>query len=194
VTVVAVGKPEGTEKVRREYLTEKEVEALCDAARARGRYGYRDSLMILVCYRHGLRVSELCALQWDMVDLDAGRLQVKRLKGSDDSVQPLLARVADRIGMAGVHPHLLRHGCGFALVNKGTDTRTIAAFLGHRVLLSGREIRALRRIKREQGVGRRHVFLTERKAPMSANGFYRMQNTVRYTRMDAKRFDGFWQD
>jgi integrase len=147
--------------------------------------------MILTCFRHGLRVSELCALQWDMVDLDAGRLQVKRLKGSDDSVQPLsgreiralrrirreqgvgqrhvflterkapmsangfyrmLARAADSIGMAGVHP--LRHGCGFALVNKGTDTRTIAAFLGHRVL----------------------------------------QNTVRYTKMDAKRFDGFWQD
>ena len=34
--------------------------------------------------------------------------------------------------MVDVHPHLLRHGCGFKLVNDGTDTRTIAAYLGHK--------------------------------------------------------------
>jgi len=31
-----------------------------------------------------------------------------------------------------VHPHMLRHACGFTLANKGTDTRTIQAYLGHR--------------------------------------------------------------
>jgi integrase len=30
------------------------------------------------------------------------------------------------------HPHMLRHGCGYVLANKGTDTRTIQAYLGHR--------------------------------------------------------------
>jgi integrase len=45
--------------------------------------------MILMAYRHGLRVGELVAFRWDQVDLDAGRLQVIRRKGSDDSVQPL---------------------------------------------------------------------------------------------------------
>jgi type 1 fimbriae regulatory protein FimB/type 1 fimbriae regulatory protein FimE len=34
--------------------------------------------------------------------------------------------------MADVHPHLLRHGTGFKLVNEGVDTRTLAAYLGHR--------------------------------------------------------------
>jgi integrase len=53
---------------RRQYLTEREVEQLCDAARKRGRYGHRDATMILIAYRHGLRVSELVALQWDQVD------------------------------------------------------------------------------------------------------------------------------
>jgi site-specific recombinase XerD len=47
---------------RRQYLTEKEVTQLCDAARARGRWGHRDATMILIAYRHGLRVSELVAL------------------------------------------------------------------------------------------------------------------------------------
>ena len=42
-----------------------------------------------VAYRHGLRVSELVALTWSQVDLEAGRLQVLRCKGSDNSVQPL---------------------------------------------------------------------------------------------------------
>ena len=178
---------------KRQYLTEREVEMLCDAARKRGRYGQRDATMILMAYRHGLRCSELVALRWDQVDLEAGRLQVIRRKGSDDSIQPLsgveiralrkirreqpagtrhvfvsergapmttngffktLSRAAASIGMAGVHPHLLRHGTGFKLVNQGVDTRTLAAYLGHRNLA----------------------------------------NTARYTRMDAKRFDGFWQD
>jgi integrase len=31
-----------------------------------------------------------------------------------------------------VHPHQLRHACGFQLANQGTDTRTLQAYLGHR--------------------------------------------------------------
>ena len=30
-----------------------------------------------------------------------------------------------------VTPHMLRHGCGFYLANKGIDTRTIQVYLGH---------------------------------------------------------------
>jgi integrase len=51
----------------REYLTPKEVERLIAAAR-QNRYGHRDATMILIAYRHGLRVSKLCALRWDQVD------------------------------------------------------------------------------------------------------------------------------
>jgi site-specific recombinase XerD len=29
-------------------------------------------------------------------------------------------------------PHMLRHACGFALANKGHDTRALQAYLGHR--------------------------------------------------------------
>jgi type 1 fimbriae regulatory protein FimB/type 1 fimbriae regulatory protein FimE len=31
-----------------------------------------------------------------------------------------------------VHPHMLRHACGFALAYKGHDTRALQAYLGHR--------------------------------------------------------------
>ena len=30
------------------------------------------------------------------------------------------------------HPHMLRHACGFALANKGHDTRALQAYLGHK--------------------------------------------------------------
>jgi len=32
----------------------------------------------------------------------------------------------------GVHPHMLRHACGFALANKGHDTRALQHYLGHK--------------------------------------------------------------
>ena len=33
-----------------------------------------------------------------------------------------------------VHPHMLRHACGFALANRGHDTRGLQAYLGHRYI------------------------------------------------------------
>jgi site-specific recombinase XerD len=42
-----------------------------------------------------------------------------------------------RLGVAAgfgfqVHPHMLRHACGFKLANDGVDTRSLQAYLGHR--------------------------------------------------------------
>jgi site-specific recombinase XerD len=31
-----------------------------------------------------------------------------------------------------VHPHMLRHPCGYALANRGHDTRGLQAYLGHK--------------------------------------------------------------
>src|SRR3954464_11787496 len=65
----------------REFLTEQEVERLRKACGERlGRYAHRDSTMILIAYRHGLRVSELVGLRWDMIDLSQGHMHVSRLK------------------------------------------------------------------------------------------------------------------
>jgi site-specific recombinase XerD len=35
-----------------------------------------------------------------------------------------------------VHPHMLRHATGYALANRGTDTRTLQSYLGHRSIQS----------------------------------------------------------
>jgi site-specific recombinase XerD len=45
----------------------------------------------------------------------------------------LLGRIGERAKMPfPVHPHMLRHGCGYALANAGHDTRALQAWLGHK--------------------------------------------------------------
>lgn len=55
----------------REHLTPAEIDKLILAARQVGRHGLRDATMILIAYRHGLRVSELVSLRWSHVELKA---------------------------------------------------------------------------------------------------------------------------
>src|SRR5215831_13014561 len=155
----------------REYLTDAEVERLMKAA-GNNRHGHRDATMILVAYRHGLRVSELVTLRWDAVDFNQGQLHVnrakngspavhlipgrelralRRLKREQDPASPFVftsergapltsagfRKLIARLGVAAqfkflVHPHMLRHACGFKLANEGHDTRALQAYLGHK--------------------------------------------------------------
>jgi type 1 fimbriae regulatory protein FimB len=50
------------DKKGKDFLTEGEMKRLLDAAKS-GRYGARDHLILLMTYRHGLRVSELIDLR-----------------------------------------------------------------------------------------------------------------------------------
>src|SRR3974377_1454211 len=111
----------------RKYLTGPEVDLLIAAARRSSRWGHRDATMILIGYRHGLRASELCDLQWHQIELKAGRLHVHRRKNGTPSVHTI----------------------------------------------QGDEIRALRRLQREQGAGgEAHCFVSERGGPMHPNAFH----------------------
>ena len=52
---------------------------------------------------------------------------------SVDAVQLITKRAGELAGLGfRVHPHMLRHACGFALAEEGTDTRLIQDYLGHR--------------------------------------------------------------
>ena len=126
--------------------------------------------MVLLAYRHGLRVAELGDLRWEQIDLENALLHVRKVKQGSPATQPLTGRelralrrlqrkskspyvfvsergapfskrgfqaMLERAGEAAgfemkIHPHMLRHACGFKLANDGVDTRTIQAYLGHK--------------------------------------------------------------
>jgi type 1 fimbriae regulatory protein FimB/type 1 fimbriae regulatory protein FimE len=72
-----VGRRPNAELRSREHLTADEVEGLIAAAKE-GRHGHRDATMLLVAYRHGLRVSELTDFRWDQVDFATANLHIRR--------------------------------------------------------------------------------------------------------------------
>jgi len=74
----------------REHLTELDIERLIKAAKG-NRWGHRDGTMILIAFRHGLRVSELCELQWFSIEFESATMHVRRAKGGDANVHPCLA-------------------------------------------------------------------------------------------------------
>jgi type 1 fimbriae regulatory protein FimB/type 1 fimbriae regulatory protein FimE len=149
--------------------------------------------MVLVCYRHGLRASELVDLRWDQIDFNSATLAVRRAKQGTPSTHPI----------------------------------------------RGDELRALRRLQREQDPKSPFVFTSERGSPFTTAGFARMverageaaglkfkahphmlrhacgfalaakghdtralqaylghkniQHTVRYTELSPTRFKSFWR-
>jgi type 1 fimbriae regulatory protein FimB/type 1 fimbriae regulatory protein FimE len=72
----------------REHLTPSEVEQLIEAAKT-NRYGHRDATMLLVAFRHGLRASELCGLEWSQVDFTGATLHVRRVKNGKAATHPI---------------------------------------------------------------------------------------------------------
>lgn len=73
----------------RKHLTGTEITGICDSIKATSRYALRDELMVLMCYHHGYRASELVDIQWQHVDLKIRQLQVNRVKNGINNIHPI---------------------------------------------------------------------------------------------------------
>lgn len=180
----------------RKFLTQEEIGALLTAVRD-SRTRERDHCLILLGFRHGMRISEALGLRLQDLDLTGGRINISRLKNGFSTIHPLMPDECQAItewlavrqewknALSGddlfisqrgtrlsrqhawriiraygekagtrvaVHPHMLRHACGYELAERGTDTRLIQDYLGHR----------------------------------------NIRHTVRYTASNAGRFVGLW--
>ncbi len=71
---------------KREYLTQDEIDRLLAAAKTASRNPERDYCLLLLMFRHGLRVSEACSLKLSDIDLENKLFHVRRLKGCDHGV------------------------------------------------------------------------------------------------------------
>ena len=77
------------EQRTREHLLAEKVEAMLKAAKIIGRHGHHDRTLILLAYRHGLRISELVALRWSQVDFSGGTIYINRRKHGISATHPL---------------------------------------------------------------------------------------------------------
>jgi hypothetical protein len=73
---------------QREYLTEGEIDSLLATA-GNSRNPVRDRLLILMAFRHALRVSELVDLRWQQIDLDAAAIHIRRAKNGTAGIHGL---------------------------------------------------------------------------------------------------------
>lgn len=177
----------------REYLTPNEIEKLLDASKQVGRYGSRDAAMILMAYRHGLRVSELIALKWSQIDLKQGLLHVNRLKNGITSTHPLFGpelralRVVKRDYPDTEYVFMTERKSPI------TDStfRKIVARAGEQAKL-GMPIHP-HMLRHSTGFKLANDGQDTRSIQHYL-GHKNIQHTVRYTEISPVRFKGFWKD
>jgi len=177
--------------VKRRYLTEREVERLMDCARTYGRYGHRDATMILVAYRHGLRASEVCDLQWQQIELSEGRLHVHRVKNGIASVHPIRGdemralRKLRRDYPKDAHVFVSERGQSVPSVSTGSFSASARSPRCHSP--STPTCCAM-------PAGSSWPTMATTRAPCSTTSAKNIQHTVRYTEMAPDRFKDFWRD
>jgi type 1 fimbriae regulatory protein FimE len=177
----------------REYLTPAEVEKLLQASSKVGRHGARDRTLILLAYRHGLRVSELVTMRWEQIDLKAGLVHVSRLKNGVASTHPIrgpelralreLRRdypetpylfVTERGGpmTPATARKLIARAGELAKLPFPIHPHMLRHSAGYKLANEGHDTRSI-----QQYLGHRNI-----------------THTVRYTELSPDRFKGFWKD
>src|ERR1700691_1007537 len=177
----------------REYLTPGEVEKVLQASSKVGRHGARDRTLILLAYRHALRVSQLVRLRWEQIDIKAGLAHVSRLKNGLASTHPIrgpelralreLRRdypdspylfVTERGGpmTPATARKLIARAGELAKLPFPIHPHMLRHSAGFKLANEGHDTRSI-----QQYLGHRNI-----------------THTVRYTELSPDRFKGFWKD
>jgi integrase len=176
----------------REHLTAQEVEQLIEVATS-NRQGYRDALMILLAFRHGLRAAEVCDLRWEQIDFATATLHVRRFKHGTPATHPLTGRK-----MRALHKHQRKSGrSAFVFVSERGAPLSAPGF-SRMVERAGRAAKLgikvhAHMLRHACGYALANAGHDTR-ALQAYLGHRNIQNTTRYTALASDRFARFWQD
>jgi type 1 fimbriae regulatory protein FimB/type 1 fimbriae regulatory protein FimE len=178
----------------REHLTTGEVEKLIDSASS-NRQGYRDGLMVLLAFRHGLRAAEVCDLRWEQIDFATATLHVRRIKHGTPATHPLTGRELRALrrhqraspGAPGAFVFVSERGAPLSApgFSRMVERAGRAAKLGIKV-----HAHMLRHACGYALANAGH----DTRALQAYLGHANIQNTTRYTALAPDRFARFWQD
>lgn len=183
-------KPKSADKRSRKYLTDNEVARLREAARKVGRLGERDSLIILLMYRHGLRVSELCSLRWDAIQLDESQIFINRMKNGSPSVHRLEGDEVRALRKL----KRTQSASSFVFVSerKGPlSSRAVQTLIERAGKLAGIEFPVnAHALRHACGYGLANIG-TDTRSIQAFLGHKNIQHTVTYTQLSTTRFNSF---
>jgi type 1 fimbriae regulatory protein FimB len=191
----AKGKSTAVDRGGKDFLTEAEMKRFLDAAR-HGRHGVRDHSLMLMTFRHGLRVSELIDIRLKDMDLETARLYVRRKKGSLSTHQPI-----EGDELRAIRAWLRER-------EQRADARSPYLFLSERGPMTRQAVNYLVAQAGKRAKLRFHIYphmLRHSTGYYLANrnhdtrliqdylGHKNIAHTVRYTRTAASRFEGLWR-
>ena len=178
--------------ISRDHLTPQEVKLLIQVVKKKGGwYSVRNSVLILMLYRHGLRRTEAARLRWSDVDLYEGTIYIRRIKGSRSGRHPLQGDEMRAL------KKLKRDNTPSPFVftsnrHSPLSERTISHIVHQAGLLAGFDFVVHAHLLRHacgyylanKGIDTRTI--------QDYLGHANIQNTVRYTQLSAARFEGLW--
>jgi site-specific recombinase XerD len=186
-------KPKNHTVRSREHLTSDEVTLLIQAAKQEGRNGHRDATLILIMYRHGLRVGEAIALRWDQVDLKQGTLHVNRMKRGTPATHPL--RGIELRSLRQLQREYPDSPYVFQSERKGPmSDRTVRAIIARAGETAGLSFPVHPHMLRHATGYYLAANGQDTRAIQAYLGHKNIQQTVRYTELAPGRFKDFWSD
>ena len=150
--------------------------------------------MILVAFRHGLRVVELCALTWDQIDFSQGMMHVRRVE------ERHAIGAADRRGRDARAARTQARGrCRPLRVHDRARRADDAGGLSQVARASWRWLRSFRSACTRTCCGTRPATSSrttdsDTRALQHYLGHKNIMHTVRYTELSPERFKNFWED
>lgn len=176
----------------REYLEPDEIEQLIKAAKG-NRWGHRDATLILTTFRHGLRAVEACDLEWAQIKFDAGTMHVRRVKNGEPAKHPI--RGDELRALRQLHREQTPKSPYVFTTERGTPFTTDA--INRLVKMLGRKAKLafpihFHMLRHSCGYALANDGADTR-VIQDYLGHRSIEHTVRYTRLNAAKFDKLWR-